>query len=202
MAEKKLSLKKLDSIIKSTQSPVINTIKYAFGEETYEITVKRYIDFSSTLGFVSGVVDSVFPVADDGTTHYAPEILDYVKALHYIEYFSNLKVELGASRVYAMLYSTEIMRDIYKLISSVQYNSLEDAIDSAIAHKLAILQSGEQAKIAEATDKIDKASQALENLTNQFDGFDQNTMQAAFNNLATIEPKDLAGAVIDIRDKK
>lgn len=199
---KKLSISKLDKLLKAKQSESVIPINYEIaGDETIELPVKRYIDLSDTLGFVNGVVNSVFPVSDDGTTTYVPEILDYSKAMHYIEYFCpSLKLDLGASRVYSMLFGSQIMRDIYKQISPAQYNSLEDAIDSAIAHKLAMIQSGERAQIADATDKIEQAAQALETLTKQFEGIGDDKMQAAFNNLASMETEDLAKAVVNIRD--
>lgn len=200
MSNPKLSLAKIDKIIKHEKINDINTINYKIDEKVYEITVKSYISFSDMLSFVDGVVNTIFPIGDDGFEHYVPALLEYAKALHYIEYCTNLKVELGSDRVYTMLFGSDIMRTIYKQISPTQYNAIEDAIESAIAHKLAVLQVGEQAKIADATDKIDQAARALEAFSKQFEGIDQNKMQAAFDNLAEITPKDLTGAVIDIRD--
>ncbi|MPL95086.1 hypothetical protein SDC9_41249 [bioreactor metagenome] len=201
MADKKLSISKLDKLLKAKQSEPVNLIKYEFEQETIEIPVKRYINLDETIGFVNGIVNSVFQIDDDGNEFYAPEILDYAKALHYIEYFCpTLKLELGSDRVFSMLYSTEIMRDIYKHISPAQYNHLEDSIDAAIAYKLSILASGERSKIEKAITQIEAAGQALEALTAQFSGIDEEKMQAAIENIATLSPEKMVGAVVDIRD--
>ena len=199
MSDSKLSFNKLDKIIKSKKCDEKSTIKYEFEQESYEIPVKTYISFSEVLDMVDGVVSNVFPVDKNGETNYVPSVYEYTKALHYIEHFCpTLKIDMGSERVFAMLYGSDIMRTIYKQINPAQYNAIEDAIESSISNKLAMLQSGERAKISDATDKIDKAVQALEALTQQFDGIDPEKMQAAFENLSTIGPQELTEAVANI----
>lgn len=202
MADKKVSFNKLDALIKSKQSPAVKTINYEFvGDETIEIPVKTYISFSDVLAMVDGVVSTVFPTDDAGETHYVPAVYEYAKALHYIEYFCpSLKTEIGADRAYAMLYGSQIMRDIYKQINPAQYNAIEDAIESAVAYKLSTLTTGERTKIEKATAQIEAAGQALETLAKQFEGIGEDKMQAAIENIAKFTPKEMAGAVVDIRD--
>lgn len=204
MADKKLSISKLDKLIKNQECEPVKTINYEIaGDESIEIPVKTYIKFTDMLAMVDGIVSTVFPTDDTGETRYVPVVYEYAKALHYIEYFCpTLKIEIGADRAFAMLYGSQIMRDIYKAINPAQYNAIEDAIESAIAYKLSILASGERSKIEKVTDQIEAAGQALETLTKQFEGIDQAKMQAAFDNLSVITPKELADAVVDINEHR
>lgn len=201
MADKKLSFNKLDSIIKSRQEPAVKLINYEIGEESIEIPVKTYIKFTDMLAMVDGIVSTLFPTDDTGETRYVPAVYEYAKALHYIEYFCpTLKTEIGADRAYAMLYGSQIMRDIYKAINPAQYNAIEEAIESAIAYKLSTLAAGERAKIKKATAQIEAAGQAFESLAKQFEGIGEDKMQAAVENIATFTPKEMASAVVDINE--
>lgn len=201
MAEKLISYAKIDKLLKSNSSPLPAPLSYSIGDETIEITVKNHIDFSSIMSFVDGITDTVFFIDDDGETHYIPAILEYAKALHYIEYFTNLKPEMGAERTLNLIYNTPIYRDILSNISQPQYNHLEEAIDSAIEYRRAVLVSGERIKIAEAADKIEQASLALESLTNQFDGVGDEKLNLVFDRLASIDNEGLVEAVTGLPHK-
>jgi phage baseplate assembly protein W len=201
MADKKLSISKLDKLLKAKQNESVKLIKYEIGEESIEIPVKTYIKFTDMLAMVDGIVSTVFPADDSGETRYVPAVYEYAKALHYIEYFCpTLKIDIGADRAFAMLYGSQIMRDIYKAINPAQYNAIEDAIESAIAYKLSVLTTGERSKIEKATAQIEAAGQALEALTEQFSGIGEDKMQAAIENIATFTPEKMANAVVNINE--
>lgn len=203
MADKKLSISKLDKLLKAEQDESVKTIKYEFQGESIEIPVKTYIKFTDLLAMVDGIVSTVFPTDDTGETRYVPAVYEYAKALHYIEYFCpTLKIDLGADRAYAMLYGSQIMCDIYKVINPAQYNAIEDAIESAIAHKLSVLVSGERSKIEKATAQLEAAGQAFKVLVEQFESIGEDKMQAAIENIATFTPEKMASAVVDINEIK
>ena len=199
MADKKLSISKLDKLLKAVQDEPIKVIKYEIdGDESIEIPVKTYIKFSDMLGMVDGIVSTVFPADDNGETRYVPAVYEYAKALHYIEYFCpTLKIGIGADRAYATLYNSQIMRTIYKQINPAQYNAIEDAIESAIAYKLSVLAAGEHSKIEKATAQIEAAGQAFEALITQFGNISDDKMQAAIENIAKFTPNELVNAVVD-----
>lgn len=197
---KLLSFTKFDKILKAEQHDIVTPIKYEIDDEVVEIHVKKYIDFNSMMSFVDGVVGAVFFDSDDGETHYVPAILEYAKTLNYIEYFTNLKTEMGSERVFKLMYNTTIHTDILNNISQSQRQHLEVAIDEAVKYRRDVLISGEKAKLADATNKIDQAAQALEALANQFQGIGDDKIKLAFDKFAEIDTNDLVGAVINIRD--
>lgn len=195
----KLSLAKLDKIIKSEQYAPVTTIKYEIDGVPVEIAVKKYIDFGDMLGLVNGVVESVFDIDKDGQEHYLPELLDYAMSQHFIEYFTNLKIELGASRVFSLVYGTEIMENIAAEISKKQVSHIAKAVDSAVSHRLAMIISGERAKLVDATKKIEEASNALVVISEQFSGIGDDKLQAAFDNLAKLDGVQFVPAGVDAR---
>lgn len=201
MANKKLSLTRLDKIIKSKQSPATSTIKYEIDGEPYDIEVNRYINLEELRGMVNGIVNGVFFLLDDGTEEYMPELLEYVKALHYISYFTNIKVDLGIDRIFSMLYSTDVMQDIYEAIDVIQYQNIENAIENSISHRLAMIEAGEREKIAAATEQIEKAANAFKTLNDQFSVIGEDKFKLLIDRLSGLDEKAIIKVISDTKDK-
>ncbi|NMA66659.1 MAG: hypothetical protein GX957_10545 [Clostridiaceae bacterium] len=195
-----LSFTKIDSLIKHENTDLKTTLKYEYEDNVYEIVVKKYVGLNDVLDIVYGVLSVVFAKDEDGETHYFPGLLDYAKAAYIMEKFTNLKHDMGADRVFALMYGGDIYDRIISAINEAQLQHIDTAIQKAIDYELRVIASFERGQIAHAIEKLDQATSAFTALTEHIQTVDSDKLASIFDNLSKIDETTLVNAVIGVNE--
>lgn len=194
---KELSMTALDKIIKAKALSRTNTLAYNIDGTVFEIEVKYTIPMGDMIDLVNTVVDNLFVSGDNGETIYTPARLDLAMAANILKHYTNLKSDLGETRLVSILYGSKLMEDIINLISASQLMDIEKYVDQFTGSILTSINSAQESKLNELARSFDQAASAFQTFTDQLSSFGGENMQKALNNIIQMTPKTLTRAVIE-----
>lgn len=197
----KLSMNKLDKVIKNQAHDRVSLITFSIDGEDIDIEVKHTIGANEMVSLVSGVVDNLFSVSENGTIVYRPELRNISMAANVLGFYTNMKDGLGNDRLISIAYDSRIMENVVDHISEYQMHDIEDAIDARVAFMIGSIHAEQQAKLNDIVWKLDRAAESFKILNEQFSGVDQDMMAKAIDNLATMTPDKFVDAVVNTRSE-
>ena len=127
--DKKVSLKKIDKIIKNNKYEN-NTVTYKCGDEDISIEVIPCVDYTEWYGAIETATKIVF--MDDG--EYKPEILSMAYDYAFITCFTNIKTD-NVSKVVGLSKSTDIVERISNIIPEKTLNDFRDDFYRTVEYK-------------------------------------------------------------------
>lgn len=203
MADKKISLTNLDKIIKWNKEDDVRTVQFEIGENEFvDVQVKHTISMTDMSEFVDIVADSVFVTTENGEEIYDPSKYYFAYGLCFIEYYTNLKLNIGFDRFCDMEYCSKIMSKLKEQASSAQLCDIDDSIYNAIEFRKQMALSGERVRLQYITEQLDKALPMLEQNASLLAGVKPEDMTAAVQTLGNMDETKLAQEVLRVQDSK
>lgn len=95
------------------------------------LIVRRNISLEEMLEFVANVTGLCF---ESDTNKYIPEVKDFGIRTSIINYYTNVDLPESTSEKYSLLYSTDIIQTVIKMVDPQQFNSIVESIENAIDH--------------------------------------------------------------------
>ena len=193
--EKKFSTTKLDKLIKDQAMDAV--AHYSVNGQDTGIIVKYSLFPIDVIRFVNDVVDDVFFLDDNGRISYFASVRKASIDARFLQYFTNVKTDIGADRISALSYQSPIMCELQRLVSRKQWCDILDAINDAIEYRKREILSAEHEKLMAVTVQLDKAAEAFTKLTELFGseiGTDQ--IKRVFDNLSNMDEEKFTRSVI------
>lgn len=196
--EKKLSINKLDKLIKAA-SPDRNCVAHFCVEENdIDIVVKSYLLPHEEYSCAQSIASSVFM---EGV--YAPEVLESSIIMNFFAYYTNIKIEAGLDRAYALWYGCVDVRErLLGMIDLAQWNKIQEAARQSIRHRLNMEVCEQATRLNELTQQLDNATAVLNTMTQTFSGISEETMLGAINQLASLDEKKVIGLVAEAQKRR
>ena len=200
--EKRVSINNLDKMLNAAAVDNVVTIPVDIGDgETVDVHVKKTISFEEMELFVDVVADSVF-VEGDGETVYSPTRYRSAFALSFLQFFSDLKIEIGLDRLMSLIYGTGIYDELVSAVSQAQLRALEDDIYSVIEFRKQTILSGERIKLNYLIEQMDKLTPMLEQNAGLLAGMSQEDLTKAVQAMGNMDEGKLVKAVLAEQDGK
>lgn len=200
--EKRISINNLDKMLAASAGDNVVTVPVSIGEgETIDVHVKKTISFDEMELFVDVVADSVFAEAD-GDTVYAPTRYRSAFALSFLQFFSDLKIQIGLERLVGLMYSTGIYDELVSAASQAQLLALEDDIGKAIEFRKQTVLSGERIKLNYLIEQMDKLTPMLEQNAGLLAGMSQEDLTKAVQAMGNMDEGKLTKAVLAEQEGK
>ena len=111
------------------------------------------------------------------------------------EWFANLGENLTTERVGALMH-TNVMKAIYKVWDPVQVDDFDEAFASEVNHRCRMIASAERHRLNMVISELERATNAMQQMTSMFDGVDAADMTNVMKKLSTIDDTALVEAVI------
>lgn len=201
-AEKRVSINNLDKMLNAATGDNIVTVLVDIGSgEVVDVHVKKTISFDEMELFVDVVADSVF-VEADGETVYSPTRYRSAFALSFLQFFTDLKIEMGLERLVGLMYTTGIYNRLVSNASQDQLRAIEDDIYSAIEFRKQTILSGERIKLNYLLEQMDKMMPMLEQNAGLLAGMSQEELTKAVQATGNMDEGKLAKAVLKEQEGK
>lgn len=195
--EKRVSINNLDKML--AVAPLVDSVSVIpidiGNDETVNVHVKNTISFDEMELFVDIVADSVF-VEEDGETVYSPTRYRSAFALSFLQFFSDLKIEIGLERLVKLMYATGIYDELVSAANQSQLRAIEDDIFSAIEFRKQTVLSGERIKLNYLLEQMDKMMPMLEQNAGLLAGMSQEDLTKAIQAMGNMDEGKLAKAVL------
>lgn len=139
------------------------------------ISIQRTLGISEMMAFMENVVKACF----DTNAVYHPEMKDFATRIAIVSLYTNLSLPSGLSRIYDIVYGSDIVDAIYDHVNQRQLDTILSSIDEKVSQII-------HSNIEAINKQIHSMNNSLEQLGEQFSGlFDgvapediQNVMKA------------------------
>lgn len=180
---KKVSLNKIDKMLKSDIKENINIVKIKTADETIDIEVKPIISQSECNDIVQYVANSVWSVGDDGINEYRPELKEVLFTAAVLLNYTNLKIEGDIDRINKIRYSA-IWDEINNYISQEQIRDIRLATDK----KISFLKDSSVNNMTAIRKAIENLAKKMES---SFENIDTDMILKAFDKLSNIDERKI-----------
>lgn len=164
--EKKVSIALFDKIAKEHFD---NEVTIQWHEA--EVKVRRSLPLMDVLAFVDDVVESCFHEQHG----FMPEVKDFVIKSNILSRYANFTLPDNLEHRHQMVYCTDAVDAVYKVINTAQLQEIMDAIEDKIQFNC-------DTRAAEVQKRIEQAADAIEKLLNStgalFSGITQDDLKA------------------------
>ena len=193
-----MSINKLDKLIKTNQEDRIVNVKFTVGDEEIEIAVKRYLLPHEEYACAQSIASAVFI---DGV--YAPEVMASAAIMNFFAYHTNVKVEVGLDRAYALCYGCPGLRErLMDVIDGIQWTTIMAAAKKAIDHRLNMEVSAQAERIDNLMQQIEASTAVLTTFSEAFSTMDGNDLTAAVSKLANMDESKIIDLVATMQKKE
>lgn len=200
--EKRVSINNLDKMLNAAAGESVVTVPVAIGEgETVEVHVKKTISFDEMEQFVDIVAESSF-VEEDGEVIYSPVRCRSAFALCFLQFFSDMKIEMGLERLVNLMYGTGIYDELVSAANQAQLRAIEEDIYNAIEFRKQTILSGERIRLQYIMDQIDRAMLALEQNASLLAGMSPEDLTKAVQAMGNMDEGKLAKGVLHEQEDK
>lgn len=183
-----VSIRALDKVLKSFKpDDAVRIVRYEVENTVVEIEVRRYISLQEANDFVDVVVSGAFQSDSDGAESYSFIMRQYAWNLAILTYFTNIKPDIGADRLYTIIYDTNIMSRITECIVSKQLEDLNSAVESGVKYMSSIAASTQSYKTSELMRKVDYLLSAISITSNAMKDISDEKIHTAINKLADMD---------------
>jgi len=170
------------------------TIQFGIEDDVVEIEVRTMLSLSEARDLVDLVVGAAFTEDESGTMIYSDLMQQYAWNLAVLTYFTNIKPDLGAERLYTIIYKTDLLGKVLDCISARQTSDLLSAITREVRHIANMTVNTQSVRTGELMDKIDTMMSAVTVATNGLQGFDPDQLHEAVAKMADMEE----GKILDL----
>lgn len=191
----KVSLRALDKVLSRYGKPSdTQTIQFGIEDNVVEIEVRTMLSLSEARDLVELVVGAAFTEGDGGVMIYSDVMQQYAWNLAILTYFTNIKPDIGAERLYTIIYKTDLMDKVFDCIPSRQTADLMSAIAKEVRHIGDMTVNTQSVRTSELMDKIDTVMSAVTVATNGLQGFDPDQLHEAVAKMSVMEE----GKILDL----
>lgn len=170
------------------------TIQFGIEDDVVEIEVRTMLSLSEARDLVDLVVGAAFTEDESGTMIYSDLMQQYAWNLAVLTYFTNIKPDLGAERLYTIIYKTDLLGKVLDCISARQTSDLLSAITREVRHIANMTVNTQSVRTGELMDKIDTMMSAVTVATNGLQGFDPDQLHEAVAKMSAVEE----GKILDL----
>lgn len=196
----KVSIRSLDKLLNSLVGEnTTQSLTFELEDSVVDVAVRKYISTQEANDFVDVVLSGAFHDNPDGSCEYSDVMKQYAWNLAILTYFTNIKVEIGADRLYAMIYGSNMMDQIIACISNKQLNDLNSAISAGIKYKMSLVASMQSMKTNALMDKIDRLVESMSLASNAIRDIPEEQLKEAVNKIAAIDEKSVIHALTNDR---
>ena len=196
--EKRVSINKLDKLIKANEEDRTVNVNFAAGDEEIEIAVKRYLLPHEEYACAQSIASAVFI---DGV--YAPEVRESATIMNFFAYYTNVKIEAGLDRAYALWYGLPELRERLKyVVNEAQWLHTIGAAQKAIDHRLNMEVSAQAERIDNLMQQIEASTAVLTTFSEAFSTMDGNDLTAAVSKLANMDESKIIDFVAAMQKKE
>lgn len=191
----KVSMRALDKVLSRYGKPSdTKTIQFGIEDDVVEIEVRTMLSLSEASDLVELVVGAAFTEDESGSMIYSDLMQQYAWNLAILTYFTNIKPDIGAERLYTIIYKTDLMDKVLGCISSRQTSDLMSAIAKEVRHIGDMAVNTQSVRTSELMDKIDTVMSAVTVATNGLQGFDPDQLHEAVAKMSAMEE----GKILDL----
>lgn len=191
----KVSMRALDKVLSRYGKPSdTKTIQFGIEDDVVEIEVRTMLSLSEASDLVKLVVGAAFTEDESGAMIYSDLMQQYAWNLAVLTYFTNIKPDLGAERLYTIIYKTDLLGKVLDCISARQTSDLLSAITREVRHIANMTVNTQSVRTGELMDKIDTMMSAVTVATNGLQGFDPDQLHEAVAKMADMEE----GKILDL----
>lgn len=191
----KVSMRALDKVLSRYGKPSdTKTIQFGIEDDVVEIEVRTMLSLSEASDLVELVVGAAFTEDENGAMIYSDLMQQYAWNLAILTYFTNIKPDIGAERLYTIIYKTDLMDKVFDCISSRQTADLMSAIAKEVRHIGDMTVNTQSVRTSELMDKIDTVMSAVTVATNGLQGFDPDQLHEAVAKMSAMEE----GKILDL----
>nr|DAW19886.1 MAG TPA: hypothetical protein [Caudoviricetes sp.] len=191
----KVSMRSLDRVLnRYGKVSDTKTIQFGIEDDVVEIEVRTMLSLSEARDLVDLVVGAAFTEDESGTMIYSDLMQQYAWNLAVLTYFTNIKPDLGAERLYTIIYKTDLLGKVLDCISARQTSDLLSAITREVRHIANMTVNTQSVRTGELMDKIDTMMSAVTVATNGLQGFDPDQLHEAVAKMADMEE----GKILDL----
>lgn len=191
----KVSMRALDKVLSRYGKPSdTKTIQFGIEDDVVEIEVRTMLSLSEASDLVELVVGAAFTEDESGSMIYSDLMQQYAWNLAILTYFTNIKPDIGAERLYTIIYKTDLMGKVLGCIPSRQTSDLMSAIAKEVRHIGDMAVNTQSVRTSELMDKIDTVMSAVTVATNGLQGFDPDQLHEAVAKMSAMEE----GKILDL----
>lgn len=191
----KVSMRALDKVLSRYGKPSdTKTIQFGIEDDVVEIEVRTMLSLSEASDLVELVVGAAFTEDESGSMIYSDLMQQYAWNLAILTYFTNIKPDIGAERLYTIIYKTDLMDKVLGCIPSRQTSNLMSAIAKEVRHIGDMAVNTQSVRTSELMDKIDTVMSAVTVATNGLQGFDPDQLHEAVAKMSAMEE----GKILDL----
>lgn len=191
----KVSMRALDKVLSRYGKPSdTKTIQFGIEDDVVEIEVRTMLSLSEASDLVELVVGAAFTEDESGSMIYSDLMQQYAWNLAILTYFTNIKPDIGAERLYTIIYKTDLMDKVLGCIPSRQTSDLMSAIAKEVRHIGDMAVNTQSVRTSELMDKIDTVMSAVTVATNGLQGFDPDQLHEAVAKMSAMED----GKILDL----
>ncbi len=184
----KVSMRALDKVLGLYGRPSdTKTIQFGIEDNVVEIEVRTMLPLSEARDLVDLVVGAAFTEDESGTMIYSDLMQQYAWNLAILTYFTNIKPDLGAERLYTIIYKTDLIKKVFDIVSPHQISDLMSAISREVRHVANMTVNTQAVRTSELMDKIDTMMSAMTVSINGLQGFDAEQLHEAIAKMASME---------------
>lgn len=188
-------MRALDKVLSRYGKPSdTKTIQFGIEDDVVEIEVRTMLSLSEASDLVELVVGAAFTEDESGSMIYSDLMQQYAWNLAILTYFTNIKPDIGAERLYTIIYKTDLMDKVLGCIPSRQTSDLMSAIAKEVRHIGDMAVNTQSVRTSELMDKIDTVMSAVTVATNGLQGFDPDQLHEAVAKMSAMEE----GKILDL----
>lgn len=165
------------------------------GLDGVNMRVKHTLSLQEMMQFVEDVVSSCVD-PEDGM--FRPELRGFAIKYALVSYYTNFNTPSDMSKLYDLLYRTDVPKQILCFIDKEQYKEMLLGIDKRVSHTVRMLQS--QAAL-EASNAVERMSAMVSQVESVFNGVDIDKVNQAMDGVYAIRnmnEENIARAVVDL----
>lgn len=170
------------------------------GEDTFTwnglaVKVKKVIPLERVFLFVRSVATGCFSTENG---EYIPEARDFWIRYETLNEYTNIAVGNDASRIYSLLYCTDIYDKVVSRIDKAQYDSVMSSVEKRIEYQA---QGMISAAVRQVNEVVNGLSGLEENMAKMFEGVEPGDMKAVVSAISEngLDANSLVDAVMKNR---
>lgn len=179
------------NLIKTMEKPVAKIIEYGEGEDKVIIETYPTIPFTKRSELIQYIVNLVFDMSDDTSViNYQPQYKELAKRYAVVHFYSNATFPTNIDSMWLILTKTDIFSDVCKNIEDDLDLIFKEADELIEARKAYLIQH------KDFDDLKAKISNAINEVTTKFEGFDIEKIMSQFPNLEGLQASDIMGTLM------
>lgn len=193
---KEVSVNQIEKIIKNHYDNSYKEVEFKCGDEVITVMVKPYLTYQEFGEFVQTVVDTCFE-KDEITGEYSDYYAyreDFITAICVLKYYTNIMIPKDATKLYPLIYGTDIIDKILDIIDLQQNRDLMLSISQKMEFRRR--QVANNKRYSDLYDKLSELEEMLMYFGNIIgDPEEAKNALAAFANMGELTSDNLVKAM-------